>query len=315
MDLAQLLKLKDEQIVDAKKNLGNVEIMELLVEKAKILHKMGKVEETIKIYEEAFPISVSLGKKLDIVFEIMLIYVNMSNIEKLKPTIERAKKLLEEGGDWEHRNRLKVYEGIYFMQVRSFSEAAKLFIDSVATFTSTEIFEFKDLVFYTILMAMATLDRITISKKIIHNSEILTTIRDIPYLKQFSDSLYYCEYAKFFEAFAHIIELLKKDRFLGQHMNYYVKEMRIVAYNQFLESYKSVTMDNMAESFGISVEMLDKELSRFIASGRINCKIDKVANIIESNRPDLRISEFQRTIKEGDSLINLIQKLSKALDI
>jgi len=39
--------------------------------------------------------------------------------------------------------------------------------------------------------------------------------------------------------------------------------------------------------------MLDNELSRFIASGRINCKIDKVANIVESNRPDSRIAEFQ----------------------
>lgn len=44
-----------------------------------------------------------------------------------------------------------------------------------------------------------------------------------------------------------------------------------------LESYKSVQLQSMAQSFGVSVEFLDHEISRFIASGRLHCKIDKVA--------------------------------------
>jgi hypothetical protein len=35
----------------------------------------------------------------------------------------------------------------------------------------------------------------------------------------------------------------------------------------------------MAGAFGISAEFLDRELSRFIASGRLHCKIDKVPTI------------------------------------
>jgi 26S proteasome regulatory subunit N7 len=59
--------------------------------------------------------------------------------------------------------------------------------------------------------------------------------------------------------------------------------MRLVAYKQFLESYKSVTIKSMAHSFGVSGEFIDKELSNFIASGKIACVIDKVEGIIESN--------------------------------
>jgi len=33
----------------------------------------------------------------------------------------------------------------------------------------------------------------------------------------------------------------------------------------------------MAAAFGVGADFLDKELSRFIAAGRLNCKIDKVA--------------------------------------
>jgi len=47
-------------------------------------------------------------------------------------------------------------------------------------------------------------------------------------------------------------------------------------YGQFLEAYKSVMVGTMASAFGVSTEFLDAELSRFIAAGKLNAKIDKV---------------------------------------
>jgi len=67
-----------------------------------------------------------------------------------------------------------------------------------------------------------------------------------------------------------------RDRFLSAHAKWYLREVRVNAYAQFLESYKSVTATSMATAFGVSVEFLDRELSRFIAVGRIHAKIDKV---------------------------------------
>ena len=34
--------------------------------------------------------------------------------------------------------------------------------------------------------------------------------------------------------------------------------MRILAYSQLLESYRSLTLDSMARAFGVSVEFIDK---------------------------------------------------------
>jgi 26S proteasome regulatory subunit N7 len=51
-----------------------------------------------------------------------------------------------------------------------------------------------------------------------------------------------------------------------------------------LESYKSVTLESMANAFGVSPEFIDKELSDFIVGGRLTAKIDKVAGVIETNR-------------------------------
>lgn len=53
---------------------------------------------------------------------------------------------------------------------------------------------------------------------------------------------------------------------------------------QFLESYKSVTLQSMAIAFGVSPAFLDDELADFIVAGRLPAKIDKVSGIIETNR-------------------------------
>ena len=62
----------------------------------------------------------------------------------------------------------------------------------------------------------------------------------------------------------------------------------------------------MAGAFGVSSDFIDKELSNFIYIGRINCKIDKVNGVIESNRPNKKATLFNSTVKQGDHLLNRI---------
>ena len=52
----------------------------------------------------------------------------------VKQQIDKAKKLCDEGGDWERKNRLKVYEALFLMVTRDFKKAGELFLDSTATF-------------------------------------------------------------------------------------------------------------------------------------------------------------------------------------
>jgi len=60
---------------------------------------------------------------------------------------------------------------------------------------------------------------------------------------------------------------------------------------------------------------LDRELSDFIANRRLTCKIDKVMGIVESERIDERNGLYQSALKQGDFLLNRIQKLSRVADI
>ncbi|GIY68686.1 26S proteasome non-ATPase regulatory subunit 6 [Caerostris extrusa] len=302
----EALKKLDDAIEDAEKNLGEMEVREAFLNKAEYLSRIGS-----KTQEK----TVSLGHRLDLLFHIIRIGLFYVDHDLITRNIEKAKSLIEEGGDWDRRNRLKVYQGVYCMAIRDFKNAATFFLDTVSTFTSYELMDYKTFVTYTVICSMISLPRVDLREKVVKGSEILEVLHSASDIREYLFSLYNCHYGEFFQKLALVERMLKQDRLLAAHFRYYVREMRILAYTQLLESYRSLTLQYMADAFGVTAEFIDRELARFIAAGRLHCKIDKVGGIVETNRPDSKNYQYQACIKQGDILLNRVQKLSRVINI
>lgn len=305
----------DERIKDAKENLGDIEIRDALLAKADFFNRIGNKDQAIKGYEEAYEKTVGVGGKLDNILTVIRIAFFFEDTALMKKHIDRAKVELGKGGDWERRNKLKVYEGIYLMISRSWKEAAKLFLNVMPTFTATELVEFKDFVFYAVIVGVVSMDRPTVRNQLVTSPEVLSVIKETPELQTFLESYFYCRYKSFMQSFVKVIDLIRADRYLMRHVKYFMRSMRLNAYRQFLASYRSVKLEAMANDFGISASFIDTELSSFISSGKLTCKIDKVAGVVESNEADARSQVYVEIIKQGDLLLNKMQKLSGAIDM
>eukprot|EP01097_Dermamoeba_algensis_P000591 TRINITY_DN1202_c0_g1_i3.p1 TRINITY_DN1202_c0_g1~~TRINITY_DN1202_c0_g1_i3.p1 ORF type:complete len:386 (-),score=85.96 TRINITY_DN1202_c0_g1_i3:119-1276(-) len=303
----------DTRSKEAEEVEGENEIREALLAKAEHYCRIGDKDAALAAFQTTTEKTVSLGQRLDIVFTLIRIGFFYSDHQLLVKNIEKATSLVEEGGDWDRRNRLKVYEATYNLSIRNFSKAAALLLETLATFTSYELMDYKKFIFYTVLTSILSLDRPTLKKKVIDAPEILTVIETLPHIGPLVNSLYKSDYKKFFQALAEVIDQIKQDWLLAPHSRYICRELRVKAYAQLLESYRSVTMESLAADFGISIDFLDRELSRFIASGRLHCKVDKVSGIVETNRPDSSNAQYQATIKQGDALLNRIQKLHRVV--
>ncbi|XP_078444615.1 26S proteasome regulatory subunit Rpn7 [Wolffia australiana] len=305
----------DEKIADAEENLGESEVREAHLAKSLYFIKIGDKEKALEQLKVTESKTVAVGQKMDLAFYSLQLGFFYMDFDLISRCIDKAKILFEEGGDWERKNRLKVYEGLFCLSTRNFKKAAELFLGSISTFTTYELFSYDTFVFYTVLASVISLDRVSLKQKVVDAPEILAVIGKIPHLGDFLNSLYDCQYKSFFAAFSGLTKKIKLDRYLQPHFRYYMREVRTVVYSQFLESYKSVTMEAMARAFGVSVDFIDLELSRFIAAGKLHCKIDKVAGVLETNRPDAKNALYQATIKQGDFLLNRIQKLSRIIDM
>ena len=96
----------------------------------------------------------------------------------MKKNVERAKTLVESGGDWDRRNRLKAYQGLHLLTVRSYNLAAPLLLDSLSTFTSYELCSYSSLVVYSVLAGSVSLKRVDFKSKVVDAPEIRAILGD-----------------------------------------------------------------------------------------------------------------------------------------
>lgn len=306
------LKQKMEKEKDT---VEEVDIAHYLFEIGKIYVERKMKTEAIAQFKETIEKTQSFNTKIDAIFEILHLGINYKDTDILKEYLEKCRALLKDAGDWEKRNRLKVYDGLNHLLNRNFKDAGKLFNEALMTFTSYELFDYKTFVFYTAITNIITVDRATLKTKVIDNSDVISCINEIPNLQQFLESFYEGNYNIFFNELYHIIQRIKVDFYLSKHCNYFMNEMRIKVYSQFLQSYKTVTIENMSNVFGVSSQFIDNELSNFIAQGRLSAKIDKVSGIIECSQDEPTVDLYQNIIRESDLLMNKVHKLSKLLEL
>lgn len=333
-EISAMMKANAEKVAkmeavaeDAVANLGETEVRDASVAKACFLASTGD-KTALGALEDALDKTVGVGQKIDLVLQLVRFSMFLGDEQVSTLWMDRARKLTDEGGDWERRNRFKVYEATHMLSRRDFAGAASLLVDSVATFTCVELFSFEHLVLYVVLASIVSLPRTALRDKVINSPDVRQVIGSTPHLTEMLNCLYSCDYRGFNTALVGVmLGSFRRDRILAQHESYFMREIRVVAYKQFLQSYLSVTLQSMAHAFGVSVNFLDsydpyvillsllyfRDLSAFICAGRLSCKIDKVAGVIEMNRPDCKNAQYQEVIRQGDLLLNRIQKLARVI--
>ncbi|GJE98959.1 26S proteasome subunit RPN7-domain-containing protein [Phanerochaete sordida] len=308
------LEKLDERLAEAEKIEGESDIADALRARANYFTQIGEKEKALEAQKIALEKTAGLGSKIDIALTMIRIGLFFGDNTLIQDYMAKAEEMVEQGGDWDRRNRLKVYRGLHLLSIRQFKRAGELLLDALSTFTATELISYNDFVALTVISNVLTLSRPDLKKKLIAAPEVNQVLPELPLLADLIKSLYDAHYDKFFVALAKVEQtMLLPSRMLSAHSRYYVREMRILAYNQLLQSYRSLTLDSMARSFGVSIEFIDTELSRFIASGRLHCTIDKVEGVVETNRPALKNAQYETVVRQGDILLNSVQRLSKVL--
>lgn len=255
-----------------------------------------------------------MGTKIDITFAIIRIGLFFGDKMLVKKTLEKANTLVESGGDWDRRNKLKAYQGVHLLTVRSHGLAAPLLLDSLSTFTSYELCSYSSLIIYAVLAGSVALKRVDFKAKVVDAPEIKAVVGsgedrlsalsgalaagpsagdeempdatsatpskapvnlailgqttseiqdakeqvDFTPLADLVNSLYSGDYRTFFGALSAVEQnFLSQDRYLNEHKAWFVREMRLRAYQQLLQSYRVVGLESMASAFGVTVEFLD----------------------------------------------------------
>lgn len=244
----------------------------------------------------------------------MLIGLRYNDLSLFRRNIEKAVSLLDTGNvDWERKNRLISFRGVYYTLSRNFTAAASYFSEGMPAFQCPELFHVEKYVKYFVITGLLAFSRKDLQEKVIHQPEVISMIGQTPHLKELLNTFYDCKYDRFLYHLGLLSETLQEDKIFSQHATYFCKEMRVKAYNQYISPYRSVNFANMASQFSITQKFLENDLERFISAGKVNAKIDKVSGKIEARRVESRAVQLEKLLTSGDQVVNKIEKIMGAV--
>ncbi|MCJ1313591.1 hypothetical protein MMC25_007270 [Agyrium rufum] len=167
---------KEEE--ESAEKAGETEVQAARGKRAEFWARVGEKDKALSAYEAVFDKTGVLGTKIDIVLAIIRIGIFFGDRQMVKKSVDRAKALVESGGDWDRRNRLKAYQGLHLLTVRSYNLAAPLLLDSLSTFTSYELCSYSNLVVYSVLAGSVSLKRVDFKTKVVDAPEIKAILGD-----------------------------------------------------------------------------------------------------------------------------------------
>ncbi|KAL6714272.1 proteasome regulatory particle subunit [Lecanora helva] len=173
-ELESFQKEEDE----ATESAGDTEVQAARGKRAEFWARVCDKEKALSSYEAVFEKTGVLGTRIDLVLAIIRIGIFFGDRLGVKKNVDRAKTLVESGGDWDRRNRLKAYQGLHLLTTRSYNLAAPLLLDSLSTFTSYELCSYSNLVVYSVLAGSISLKRVDFKSKVHDAPEIRAILGD-----------------------------------------------------------------------------------------------------------------------------------------
>lgn len=242
--------------------------------------------------------------------DMLLCRIRMAMLMKdrgaLEESMHAAGDLYERGCDWTRRNKFKVYKGVYLLRRGLFARAANLLSESLATFESPEICAYEKIVLYTIFAGLLSFEREEVLQRIVQSSDVLEARASVESAYVLAEALYLCNYPVLFTSLARFLDTVSEEVYLGRYRDLFCREIKLRAYQQLLKSYESLSLESMSNIFGVSIEFVERDLARYIAAGRLPCKIDRVSmTVFVSEDVPNRVNELLET---GDELFQMVKK-------
>ena len=149
-----------------------------MVERAKLFSAAGDWAAASAAYDAVLNSGKKLtsNRKIDCMCDKTRIALFQLEGTHCGTLLEETKKLNETGGDWDRRNRLKIYEALYLISNRDIKKASPLLLECIETFTCVELCSYSSFMFYAVLCGIMTLPRTDLLKKVIKNPQVIAMI-------------------------------------------------------------------------------------------------------------------------------------------
>jgi len=163
-----------------------------------------------------------------------------------------------------------------------------------------EIISPEDVAMYQGLCALASLDRRSLKKTILDDVEVKKFLELAPDVYKLIKGFYESEYSNVMRELNDIKKYLIVDIYLCSNVENLLTAIRGKALVQYFSPYSAMDIRKMAKAFGVSLEVMENELSRCIGDNHIAAKIDSHNKVVYASTSNRRTKLFASVLDAGE---------------
>jgi len=164
-----------------------------------------------------------------------------------------------------------------------------------------DIATISDIVMYVVLSSMARMNRDELRRNVIENTNFCEWLdhRECEDCKLLLNSFFHCKWNTAWSLLGVICERAKYDMFFNRLVDNIQVTIRCKMLLEYCRSYECVSIEAMANAFGVDKVQLEQKLLSLIDNGSLNARIDGINHNVVRFTPDARIDAFESALKAG----------------
>jgi len=240
---------------------------------------------------------------LQMCLNVIKVSIEVGNFGHVLNYVSKAEQTSEQ--DPVTTSKLRVCSALANLDARKYKNAARKFLEVGPELAAnfTEVISPQDIAIYGGLLALSSLDRSELKRKVLDNPHFKTYMELVPEIQKLIQDFYNSHYGACLTYLQYLKPYLDLDFHLYDHVSSIYEKIRSKAIIQYFSPFITVNLTTMAEAFNTTVPLLEKELSRLIMDKQISARIDSHNKILYARSADQRTATFERSLATGEDYV------------
>jgi hypothetical protein len=117
------------------------------------------------------------------------------------------------------------------------------------------------------------------------------------------------DFDKYFNLLNSFYSDFKYDYYISKRISTMMQKCKKKVMITYITPYKTVDLNEMAESFGMTLDQTERAVEELIVTNEIKCKINKYNKSLSTKTEDIKLESFKKAVKVGDAFIRGLESM------
>lgn len=167
----------------------------------------------------------------------------------------------------------------------------------------------KDMAFYCIMSGLMTYSRKMFKEDYYSKPYFRILLENFPDMMDLGSTYINFDFDKYFALLNQFYADFSHDYYFSSQLPSMIQKCKKKVMVTYIIPYKTVDLNEMAESFGMSLEDTERAVAELIVSNEIKARIDSFNKILYTKKQNVKLESFKKAVTVGKDFIQGMESM------